>query len=143
MGTATGIKKQEDEKVGSGNNNNIGSTAKRIRAGFISNQDAALLHLPPLPKRPSSIATTLIPPLTSCSPRCLARKSRENRNGVARMRSHYTLVSLKGQHISSVFRLRSRVAPVVTQSQHSLFTNSIEVFCTFYTQRMTHAAPQF
>ena len=59
------------------------------------------------------------------------------------MRSHYTLVSLKGQHISSVFRLRSRVAPVVTQSQHSLFTNSIELFCTFYTQRVTHAAPQF
>lgn len=56
-------------------------------------------------------------------------------------RSHYTLVSLKGQHISSVFRLRSRVAPVVIQSQHPLFTNSIEVFCTFYTQRVTHAAP--
>ena len=68
MGTATGIKKQEDEKVGSGNNNNIGSTAKRIRAGFISNQDAALLHLPPLPKRPSSIATTLIPPSQAALP---------------------------------------------------------------------------
>lgn len=97
------LTKKSKKKSRSGNNN-ISSTAKLIRVD-LSSIRALHRFISSLPKRASGITTTLIP-LASCSPCCVKKESRENRNRAACVQSHYTLVSLKGQHISL------QVAPV-------------------------------
>lgn len=114
-------KKYEGEKVQS-RNNNIRSTAKLIRVD-LSSIGTLLCFISPLLKRASGITTTLIP-VTSCSPCCVKRSLKKNRNGAARVQSHYTLVSLKGQHISLV-PTASCSSQVVTRTQRS--ANYIEM----------------
>lgn len=122
-------------------NNNIKSMAKLIRPD-LSSIKMLPCFISSLFKRGRVVSRPLWSPSQAALPSMRKKKkkeSQENRNGTVHTQSHYTLVSLKGQHISLVpTAFASYSTQVVIRSQHSCFhsrlkeTNYIEIFCLFY-----------